>query len=170
MPLGKSLAHRIMSDTNYGAASIGWSAAWQISLNARLHQSEKAKASVDLVLSNSINQNLFGNCPPFQMDNNFGFTAGIAEMLLQSHVQNEKGEFIIHLLPALPEAWANGAVKGLKARGNVTVDLKWSNGTLEEVILTPATSHPFVVKSGNSEREIIPETGKKIILRQKDFM
>jgi alpha-L-fucosidase 2 len=91
-------------------------------------------------------------------------------MLLQSHVQNEKGEFIIHLLPALPEAWDNGAVKGLKARGNITVDLKWSGGTLEEVILTPATSHPFVVKSGNSEREITPEPGKKIILSQKDFM
>jgi alpha-L-fucosidase 2 len=167
---GKSLAYRLKSDTNYGAASIGWSAAWQISLNARLHQSEKAKASVDLVLSQSINQNLFGNCPPFQMDNNFGFTAGIAEMLLQSHVQNDKREFIIHLLPALPEVWANGAVKGLKARGNVTVDLKWSNGTMEEVILTPATSHPFIVKLGNSEREIITEPGKKIILSQKDFM
>jgi alpha-L-fucosidase 2 len=167
---GKSLAYRLKSDTNYGAASIGWSAAWQISLNARLHKSEKAKESVDMVLSNSINPNLFGNCPPFQMDNNFGFTAGIAEMLLQSHVQNEKGEFIIHLLPALPEVWANGAVKGLKARGNVTVDLKWSDGTLEEVILSPATSKPFRLKSGIRELEIIPESGKKIILRQKDFM
>jgi hypothetical protein len=61
-------------------------------------------------------------------------------------------------------------VKGLKARGNVTVDLKWSDGTLEEVVLSPATSKPFRLKSGIRELEIIPESGKKIILRQKDFM
>ncbi|MBL7968890.1 MAG: glycoside hydrolase N-terminal domain-containing protein [Prolixibacteraceae bacterium] len=129
----KSLSHRLMSDKNYGAASIGWSAAWQISLNARLFQPEKAKASVDMVLSNSINRNLFGSCPPFQMDNNFGFTAGIAEMLLQSHVLDSNGKFIINVLPALPASWPSGEVKGLVARGGFVVDIKWENNQLVTV-------------------------------------
>jgi len=161
----KSLAFRLA----HGGGHTGWSAAWLISQFARLLDAEKAKESVDLVLYESINPNLFGNCPPFQMDNNFGATSGIAEMILQSHIQNEKGAFIIHLLPALPESWADGSVKGLKARGNVTVDLSWKNGLLEQVALTPATSRPFVVKLENSEVEIVPEPGKKIMLGRKDF-
>jgi len=129
----KSLAYRLKNDDYYGAGHIGWSAAWQISQNARLHQPEKAMESVNLLLSNSINKNMFGNCPPFQMDANFGATAGIAEMLLQSHVQDDFGNYIIHLLPALPSDWKEGSVSGLKARGNVEVDMKWKDGQMEEV-------------------------------------
>ena len=158
----KSLSHRLMSDTNYGAASIGWSAAWQISLNARLHQQEKANASVDMVLSNSINPNLFGNCPPFQMDNNFGFTAGITEMLLQSHVKDSNGQFIIDLLPALPQAWPSGEIKGLVARGGFVVDLIWENGQLEHVRVQSRLGKPCFLKYKEKKIELIMTTKGEI--------
>lgn len=122
----KSLAYRL----SHGGGHTGWSAAWLISQYARLHKSEQAKESVDLVLAKSINPNLFGNCPPFQMDNNFGVTAGIAEMLLQSHVTSKNGQFVIDLLPALPVSWPSGDVKGLVARGGFVVDISWKEGKL----------------------------------------
>ena len=162
----KSLEYRL----THGGGHTGWSAAWLISQYARLGQSEKAKECLDLVLSKSINLNLFGNCPPFQIDNNFGTTAGIAEMLLQSHVQDKQGACIIHLLPALPAAWPEGRVRGLKARGNVTVDITWKDGVLEQVVLIPSTSELMVVKLGKSQLEISPEPGEEIIITKNEFI
>jgi alpha-L-fucosidase 2 len=164
----KSLIYRLENDKHYGAASIGWSAAWQISLNARLHRAEKAMESLHLVLSQSVHPNLFGNCPPFQMDNNFGTTAGIAEMLLQSHVQNKDGLYIIHLLPALPALWSEGSVSGLKARGNVKVDVSWNNN-LTKAVITPATLNPFILRYGNVEIEVKPQNTKPLTFTAKEF-
>lgn len=147
----KSLDYRIAK----GGGHTGWSAAWLINQYARLQDGEKALESLNTVLSKSTSPNLFGQHPPFQMDANFGATAGIAEMLIQSHGG------IIRLLPAIPKEWATGEVKGLRARGGYEVDIKWSNGKLVSAVIFSEKGGDVMIKYGTIQKQVVVKAGGK---------
>lgn len=128
----KSLDFRLRS----GGAHTGWSKAWTISFFARFKDGKNCEKHLYEMLERCFEDNLFDMHPPFQIDGNYGFTAAVAEMLLQSH-EGKIGERKITLLPALPPSWKNGKITGLRARGGVTVDISWADGKLKEVKVTP---------------------------------
>jgi alpha-L-fucosidase 2 len=144
-----------------GDGGTGWSKAWKINFWARLLDGDRAHKLLGEQLRESTLTNLFDTHPPFQIDGNFGATAGIAEMLLQTH----HGE--LHILPALPRAWSKGWVRGLRARGNVTLDIRWRNGAADEVLLRPALDGAVAIRSnlflGNHELTD-EETGETVDL------
>ena len=124
-----------------GDGGTGWSMAWKINLWARLLDGDRAHRLLGEQLEHSTLPNLFDTHPPFQIDGNFGATAGVAEMLLQSHA----GE--LHVLPALPAAWGSGQVKGLRARGDVTVDVRWVDNETQEIHLHSASEQQLTIRS-----------------------
>lgn len=136
-----------------GGAGTGWSRAWLINCSARLFDGNMAHDHIQLLFKKSMFNNLFDAHPPFQIDGNFGYTAGIAEMLLQSHEED-----IIRILPALPTAWKNGDVQGLRARGGLTVDISWSNNQLDEVVISSNYDTKFILLY--NEKEIPVEIKK----------
>ena len=133
---------------SHGGGHTGWSRAWIINLWARLLDGEKAYENVLALLTHSTEVNLFDMHPPFQIDGNFGGTAGIGEMLVQSH------EGLIRLLPALPKAWTKGSVRGLVARGCIEIAMKWSDHKLTEARFKSAYPTRVMVGVGDFTKTI----------------
>jgi len=124
-----------------GDKSTGWALAHRMLCRARLGDGDHALALLRTMMAERLYPNLWDVCPPFQIDGNFGATAAVAEMLIQSHAPDGKGGFVIEVLPALPKEWAKGgSFKGLCARGGWVVDCEWKDGTPVNVVLRPANA------------------------------
>lgn len=170
-----------------GDGGTGWSMAWKVNFWARLLDGDHAYRMLRNLLrpagegrnradelQGGVYPNLFDAHPPFQIDGNFGATAGIVEMLLQSHDPYATPEAIsevlagrkafLHLLPALPAAWPAGRVTGLRARGGFEVDLRWSQGRLEEARIRSLLGKPVTVRYQGKEISFNTEKGREYVL------
>ena len=148
-----------------GTGGTGWSMAWRINVFARLLDGERAYAMLSNLMASKLLGNLWTTHPPFQIDSNFGYAAGVNEMLVQSHMG------VIHLLPALPKAWSAGTITGLRVRGGFELDLEWKDGTLTQAVVRGVSNSPgkCAVRYGKNTNTFALARGESRVLRAGDF-
>ncbi|NIG57270.1 glycoside hydrolase N-terminal domain-containing protein [Chitinophaga sp. Cy-1792] len=152
----KTLEYRLA----HGGGHTGWSRAWIINFYARLKDGEKVYENVQALFKKSIYTNLFDDHPPFQIDGNFGSAAGITEALVQSTRDGH-----IELLPALPAAWSEGRLSGIKTRGGFHLDMSWKGHKLTSATLTSATGEPVTVTYNGKSITLQPAKGQTVALK-----
>ena len=144
-----------------GDGATGWSMGWKLNQWARLHDGNHAYTLFGNLLKNGTLDNLWDTHAPFQIDGNFGGTSGIVEMIMQSHMG------YIHLLPALPDAWEEGNVKGLCAKGGFELDINWKENKLQEITITSKSGEKCNLRYGNSTLSFSTKKGKsyKVVVK-----
>lgn len=155
----KTLEYRLAN----GGGHTGWSRAWIINHYAKLWDGETAYKHIEQLFEHSTYPNMFDKHPPFQIDGNFGATAAMAEMLVQS-----TGERVV-LLPALPKAWNTGAVKGLRIKGNAEIDICWEKCELKECTIKAQKSMKIMLRYGKGLKEVELTQGEELVISRKDF-
>ena len=169
-----TLSHR-------GDGGTGWSRAWKINFWARLLDGDHSflllknlmvpskSAETNYEDKGGLYNNLFDAHPPFQIDGNFGAVSGVVEMLLQSHLRDENGDFFIDLLPALPSALPKGRISGLKARGGFEIDIDWNNNKLNSVKVKSLLGNQLHLRYDGKQISHETTNGQSLIFRAKDF-
>lgn len=141
-----------------GDGATGWSMGWKLNQWARLQDGNRAYTLFGNLLKNGTNDNLWDSHPPFQIDGNFGGTAGITEMLLQSHMG------FIQLLPALPAVWHEGSFTGVRARGNFSIDMKWKDNNLTQAVVHSGSGGVCHLHYKREKLSFNTESGKSYII------
>ncbi|MDE6545728.1 MAG: glycoside hydrolase family 95 protein, partial [Paramuribaculum sp.] len=145
-----------------GDGATGWSMGWKLNLWARLLDGNRAYRLYGNLLKNGTNDNLWDSHPPFQIDGNFGGTAGIAEMLVQSHPD------FIQILPALPDVWHDGSLSGIRTRGNFTIDIAWHDNNLTEAKINSGSGGPCTLLYKGDRLTFDTAKGKSYTVTYRD--
>jgi alpha-L-fucosidase 2 len=148
-----------------GTGGTGWAMAMRTCVFARLLDAEHAYGMVSTLVATKVMGNLWATHPPFQIDANFGYAAGVNEMLAQSHLG------VIHLLPALPKAWPTGSIRGMRVRGGYEVDMEWKDGFLTQAVVREISngSRKVAVRCGKGVSTFTLAKGESHVLRAGDF-